>query len=250
MTTYQGGKKRLSTMIHSEITKFEYDHYKCNKLPYMEPFMGMASVMSKFGTDDDRDLYGTDINEDVVELWKALQNGWKPPLHVSITKYNKLKQETKPSAARGFVGSACSFGGQFFMGYKSIYDSQGKEKNYAEIGWGSIQKVLPSLLRVNVLDSCSYDQLKPSGMLIYCDPPYKDNKIHTRFFQNFDHELFWNVMREWSKNNLVIISELQAPEDFVSIWKQEYKVSFMKHGENKVKNFVEQLFVYKDLQIH
>ena len=37
----------------------------------------------------------------------------------------------------------------------------------------------------------------------------------------FDTEEFWEIMRKWSKNNIVLISEMDAPEDFVEVWNME-----------------------------
>ena len=248
MTTYQGGKKRLGKQIHDAIVELEQKLYD-TKLPYLEPFIGMGSVMAQFGKDGDgRKLSGCDLNESVNEMWKALQSGWEPPLEISKEYYMELKRQKDNTPECGFVGSACSFGGQFFMGYKSKYDNDCKQTvsktNYAEIGWRSIQKVLPHMMKVNILDSQSYECHNPEGMLIYCDPPYKNNQLHTPFFQNFDNDKFWELMREWSKTNLVIISELTAPDDFLPIWSKDYKVSFMKHKVNLVRNFTERLFVH------
>lgn len=58
------------------------------------------------------------------------------------------------------------------------------------------------------------------GCVVYCDPPYKGVKRYGNARQ-FDYNEFWQVMREWSRNNIVIISELSAPDDFVTIWEKE-----------------------------
>jgi site-specific DNA-adenine methylase len=56
-------------------------------------------------------------------------------------------------------------------------------------------------------------------MLIYCDPPYK----HTQGYSagGFEDEKFWNKMREWSKDNVVFISEESAPKDFKVVWSRK-----------------------------
>lgn len=247
MTTYQGGKKRLAKKIHNVIIEFEKKHSNI-KLPYFEPFLGMGSIMSEFGKDNDnRELAGCDINKDVIEMWKALQNGWTPPSEVSKEMYLELKKQKEPSPERGFVGSSCSFAGQFFHGYKEKYDINGKKRNYAEMGIRSIKKVLPYMMNVNILNSQTYENFNPINNLIYCDPPYHGNKISTCYFQNFDHDKFWEKMREWSRNNIVIISELNAPQDFISIWNNNYIVSHMKNHINTIKNFTEKLFVHESL---
>lgn len=40
--------------------------------------------------------------------------------------------------------------------------------------------------------------------------------------KDFDYLEFWETMRKWSRrNNIVLISELQAPDDFITIWEKE-----------------------------
>ena len=56
-------------------------------------------------------------------------------------------------------------------------------------------------------------------MLIYCDPPYKNTTGYK--VGKFNSDLFWNTMREWSKNNYVFISEEEAPDDFEVVWEQK-----------------------------
>ena len=49
-------------------------------------------------------------------------------------------------------------------------------------------------------------------------------------------------MREWSKNNIVLISEQNAPDDFECIWEQEVSRSI---NVTQKKQMVEKLFEYK-----
>ena len=54
------------------------------------------------------------------------------------------------------------------------------------------------------------------GDVVYCDPPYANTTKYTGV-PDFDSEEFWNIMRAWSKDNDVYISEYEAPDDFVSV---------------------------------
>lgn len=36
--------------------------------------------------------------------------------------------------------------------------------------------------------------------------------------KDFDHDKFWEWVRKMSVNNIVIVSELEAPNDFKCIW--------------------------------
>ena len=49
-------------------------------------------------------------------------------------------------------------------------------------------------------------------------------------------------MREWSKDNIVLISEENAPDDFECIWEQEVSRSLNVANKTKV---TEKLFEYK-----
>ena len=61
-------------------------------------------------------------------------------------------------------------------------------------------------------------------------------------FKGFDYEKFWNNMRSWSNNNIVLISELNAPDDFECIWEQEVSRSIKATDKSKS---IEKLFIYK-----
>lgn len=86
-----------------------------------------------------------------------------------------------------------------------------------------------------------YRDFKPSGSVIYCDPPYEETKDYASA-KDFDRPEFWQTMREWSRDNVVLISELQAPEDFITIWEREVDRS-MKAKEHF--RATEKLFVYR-----
>lgn len=70
--------------------------------------------------------------------------------------------------------------------------------------------------------SCrDYKSYTPQGCVIYCDPPYEGTKKYGNA-KDFDYLEFWETMRKWSRhNNIVLISELQAPDDFITIWEKE-----------------------------
>ena len=240
MTTYQGGKKRLGKRISYVIKLVENDLYN-ERLDYFEPFVGMAGVIRHF-SDENRKLYANDINKDIILMWKAIQNGWKPPLSCSKEEYEKLKLSKHHSAKRGFIGTVASWGGIFFHHYRLDYN---KNKDFLREGYNGLMKIKPYIMNIDFIDSSSYDTFNPEGFLIYCDPPYKGNKlgISTSYFQSFDHSYFWNVMRKWSKNNLVIISESIAPKDFKKIWSSNSTAS----NTSGSKKYKDNLYVYKTI---
>ena len=91
--------------------------------------------------------------------------------------------------------------------------------------------------------ACDYLEHEPDNMLIYCDPPYANTTTYSAC-DKFDSNLFWKVMRRWSKNNKVIISEYSAPEDFQCVLEIPTK-TIIRDVNNKPLQSVERLFTYK-----
>ena len=90
--SYQGGKQKLGKKIHDVISLIETDvlQDENKKLDYFEPFVGFCGVIKHFN--DSRKCTANDINEDIIKMWKSLQNGWKPPTHCNKDEYEKLKK--------------------------------------------------------------------------------------------------------------------------------------------------------------
>lgn len=245
MTTYQGGKKRIGKRIHKAILLLETDLYK-EPNPYFEPFVGMAGVLRYFGKDKNRNLSACDLNTDLIKMWKAVQRGWKPPLTCSKEEYEKLKNSKRHSAKRAFVGVVASWGGDYFKSYRLHLQPNGKD--FMAEGYRGIMDIKPDIMKVKFFDATSYDNFEIENCTtIYCDPPYCGNKLgisnKESLFQNFDYEKFWNKMREWSVNNLVVISEWTAPEDFQKIW----EVTSTIGTGRKSKKYNECLYVHNSI---
>ena len=94
MTSYQGGKQRLGKQIHQELIKWE-QKLSPSSLAYLEPFCGMCGVMKHFAKEDKRVCYASDLNPDIIAMWKAIQKGWKPPEECTEEYYNELKNKRR-----------------------------------------------------------------------------------------------------------------------------------------------------------
>lgn len=242
MTTYQGGKKRIGKKIFNVISLIDGYFNKDVKLPYFEPFVGMASVIKHFGVKNDRELYACDSNIDIIIMWKEIQKGWKPPLKCTKAKYEKLKHTKTHSAERGFIGSAASWAGIFFHAYRLNYT---RSRDFMREGYNGVMNTKKDIMNVKFLNPSSYDTFKPTNFVVYCDPPYLGNNLGNSksVFQSFDHKKFWETMRTWSKNNLVIISETSAPEDFKIIWSAVSSVKI----KDSTKKYNDNLYVHKSI---
>jgi DNA adenine methylase len=245
MAAYQGGKKRLGKELFEVMDEFSEEVYgdESIEMPYLEPFCGMCGVLVHVAKNTDREITASDINKDIILMWKALQKGWIPPSVCTREIYDKLKRSKKPSAERGFIGVTCSFGAQFFGGN---YRPRSRDRNFITVGKKGVMDAARHMEDVHFV-SKSYDEFDPKGTIVYCDPPYRGNNISSEYFHSFDHERFWDVMRMWSKNNMVFISETSAPKDFVPIWEKKYKVSFLTSGKNTKKDFREKLYIHKSV---
>ena len=214
---YLGGKHGIGRLVSEFITK-ECPPDSVNG--YLEPFCGSLGVFKNM-TDKGYSKYiASDFHPDLIEMWKKVQNNTlKIPENITEDDYNKLKasKSDSPNALRAVAGFGLSFGGKFFAGYAQKWAGN-SGRNFLREFKTSIQKITPLISKKNVVFyNKSYDKFKPKNMLIYCDPPYKSTEGYST--GEFDHDHFWNTMREWSKNNCVFISEESAPSDFAVVWK-------------------------------
>jgi len=203
---------------------------------FLSPFVGGGWV--------EQYLAGPKILSDrhyyLIAMYQGLQSGWLPPSEISKEEYNRVHRNLdEDKRLSGFIGFGCSFSGKWFGGYAK--DNTGR--NYAANAYNSLlAKMENGLLSDAEILCCDYKDHKPKGMLIYCDPPYKGTTQYAKSVVGaFDSEEFWNVMREWSKDNEVFISEYDAPEDFEVVWQKEVKLD-IRDKENKKQARVEKLF--------
>lgn len=222
---YFGGKSRLGKQIATHINLL------CGVIEnYYEPFCGMCSVFENINA---KNKYGFDLHKDLILLLNAVNDGWIPPTSISEDEYNILKK-AEPSALRGFVGFGCSNSGKFFGGYAR----DKTDRNYAQNAYNSIMKKVKKFENVTFKNQ-PYDSLNTKNSVIYCDPPYNNTTGFT--VGKFDSNEFWQWVRDTSKENIVIVSEYNAPEDFNVIWEKSVKTD-MNNNKNGKINRVEKLY--------
>lgn len=250
MCRYSGGKYRLGRHIAKAIEEYETKYDKLHDIsetrPYFEPFVGMCGVMKHIP--NTRVRMGCDLNMDVIAMWQALQTGWTPPSEEEVTQeyYNHLRDEVEPcDPRRGIVAHGASYSGYFFSKFMpNIYP--GSRRN--------VMKCFQMIKDVKFLDGTCYNNfLHLEGYTIYTDCPYSNSKGATgkksRFLNRFNHEEFWENMRELCKNNLVFISEGNAPDDFKIIWEKQILTRMAGKGIEKRKMRNERLYVHESQYI-
>lgn len=230
---YLGGKSRLSKELVPILQQYLE---KCDG--YWEPFVGGANIVSKVITDKPR--WASDVHSHLIDMYKALQNGWEPPSIVSFQEYENAKNGLLSPEQTAFIGFGCTFGGGYF---NSFANKNSKDRNYALNAKNSLLRKLKTIQTVQFFCS-SYSVAKPStNLLIYCDPPYEGVSGY-KGTDKFNHEDFWNWVREKSTNNIVLVSEYKAPEDFEVIWEKKVKTDM--NGKNGKLERIERLFKLKE----
>lgn len=229
---YFGGKARIGKYIVNYLNSIRKDGQ-----PYIEPFVGGGWVMSLM----DGERYAYDKHPYLIDMYQALQDGWIPPTELSKGEYYHIKEnQDENPALTGFVGFGCSFAGKWFGGY-----AHSKDRNYCLNAHNSILKKMKNMQDVTF--GCEdYRDLNPTGALVYCDPPYKGTTQYGKIVGEFNSNEFWDYMREWSKDNMVVISEYNAPDDFVEVWRKETKTD-IRNRKNEKEDRIEKLFVHKSL---
>lgn len=215
---------------------------------YVEPFVGGANVIDKIQA---YRKIGTDSNKYLIALLNYVKKNQSLPdvvldkEHCYYVKNNKDEFEDWYVGFIGFV--PMGFNGMFYASY--IGDSRrgnaGNLKQQETIN--NLLRQAPKLVGTSFYHK-SYQEMitelkTVDNILFYCDPPYANTRNHYKQGK-FDTEMFWNDIRELSKTKYVIVSELNAPDDFVCVWQKEIKRGF-KGDFKTVTKAIEKLFIYK-----
>ena len=225
---YLGGKSRLAKPISKIINENRKDGQM-----FISLFVGAGSVEQYIEEPkilNDKHYY-------LIELYKALQNKEiELPEYVSEEEYKYIKTHLDENPAiAGFVGFACSYGGQWF----GWYARNRKGDNYTKRGKKSLEvKIENGLLKGAMLSCEDYTYFKEEkDCIIYADPPYLNTQGY-KLTGKFNHDEFWNNMREMSRNNLIFISESECPKDFKIVFKKLNTITVdIEHKNKSDKNY-------------
>lgn len=238
---YVGSKNRLSKEIIPIIQSYINEDTK----GYLEPFVGGANVIDKINCSN---KIGCDIHEELIELLQYAQNNELPET-ITEEEYNHVKnnKEKYPKWYVGLVGFCGSFGAKYFGGFARRYNEDGTVFDVPKQAINSLRKQSRLQAFKDIKFICSNfldlpkEQIK--GYVIYCDIPYKGTTKY--IIKGFPYDEFYKWAEEMSKDNVVIISEYNMPNDFIEIWSKQLKTT-LGSGVNKNNNLnrVEKLFTY------
>jgi DNA adenine methylase len=182
------------------------------------------------------DRTASDINKALITTFTALQKGWIPPKWITRQEHTDLRNNMdcdNPLTAIG--GIIYSFGGAWFHAYMGeVYPDRCR--------MNALLKKIP-LVKDVTFRHCTYLDYDPHDMIIYCDPPYAKT-FGYKSDLTFDHIEFWNTMRNWTKDNIVLISEWEAPSDFRCVLAIQSRMTFTHHSNSTPK--IERVFTLND----
>lgn len=248
----------------------------------MEAFCGYCYVGERVRCSK---RYFSDLNLDLILMWQALQNGWKPPTELSEEEYKALRdappsplrgfaqtqctfgctgtldsyrrelnkekrdallaQERCKGAMRAFAASCCSFGSR---GVLSGYARNSVGANYAAIGARQLTRRLAGL-RSGVFAYSDYRKAMDSvdADVIYLDPPYAGTSEY-KAVEPFDSDKFWDEVRKRSDGRRrILVSEYQAPDDFTVVMTAYSRMGLTFRGAQGLKREkrLERVFEYQ-----
>lgn len=205
---YMGGKFKIASELAGIINAHTPGRV------YIEPFMGACHVLVKIVAAK-RIAY--DAHCELVSMWQRAIAGWLPPVSVSRDEYQLAMDGHFDDAPhlKAFILFGASYGAR----YRGGYAGDGA-RNYALVSRRAVMEYASRLGDVDMACRSFFNLSVPSGAVVYCDPPYQGT-VGYLGVEKFNHDDFWESIRQWVKNdNLVFVSEYQAPDDFVSIWKK------------------------------
>lgn len=235
---YMGSKNRIAKYILPIILKNRTEGQW-----YVEPFCGGCNLIDKVTGN----RIANDSHFELIEMFKALQQGWLPPTKVSEIEYLQIQGSTpkakelygdKLDAVRGVTGFAYSYAAKWFGGYCRGVTKNGVARDYIREGYNNVIKQLPFIKDI-IFSNTTYNLLVlPDNCIIYCDPPYKNT---TKYKQSLDYDHFYAWCRYVkAEGHTIFISEYSMPDDFKCIWQKEQVSSLTR--DTGSKRAIEKLF--------
>lgn len=237
---YVGSKNRLSKelapIIQSYITE--------DTVAYIEPFVGGANMIDKI---KHHNKIGSDVHKELIALHKFNRdNSDKLPITISEEEYTDVKNNKNRYEAWyvGLVGFCATFGAKYFGGYARAYKpDKVTPRDSPNEAIRNLQKQSKNIQGIT-FECKSFQDYKPSdykNCVFYLDPPYRKTLSYST--GGFPYEEFDEWAIELAKNNTVLISEYEMPEDnFECIWSKDVKVAISSQGDIKNKKRIEKLY--------
>ena len=128
---YQGGKSKIAKQLAEMMSNISSKRERESNC-FVSLFCGSCAIEVRLSNNFNR-VICNDNHYYLIELYKALQNGYVPPDYITPEEYQRVKENinSEPPEYVGFVGFGSSFGGKWFGGY-----GRSKKPN-GELRWHS-----------------------------------------------------------------------------------------------------------------
>ncbi len=233
---YMGSKKRIAKYILPIILKDRQEGQW-----YVEPFCGGCNTLSEVTGN----RIGADFNSLLIMMWKAVSQGWLPPVMVTKQKYEQIRAVmdlNNPITPYALYVYSCRniFNHTYISDKPYFHKLRNKWYRKNDNLGKSNMKQFPKLRDV-IFNWSSYNELTiPENSIIYCDPPYANTFGYNN--ENFNSIYFWDWVRSKVKlGHRVFISEFDAPGDFICVWSRVMRKNYFSNE----KQNIEKLFVHR-----
>ncbi len=245
---YIGSKERISNLIVPFIQDCIDDN---NIKSYIEPFVGSCAIIEKINC---KLKQGFDSNQYLIALWREVQRGLDlSRIYLTKEQYDKVKnnKDEFPDWMVGFAGFLCTYNAKFFGGYAKVTTTKiGTTRNYQDESIRNIMKQSNNITDIKFKNIDFFDIKYLDNNFIYLDPPYdKTTSYELKHCgkEEFNFSKYLDKTIELSKNNFVICSEYQMPENFICIWEKNLTTT-LDNASRKI--VTEKLFTLKDGLYH
>lgn len=231
--TFMGSKRRYAKYIVPIIDRYIKEN---GITEFYDIFCGGANLADKIHCEN---VYCNDLSPTLIALHQAVQsksvnipeNGSREWWDEAYTEYKRLKanfdidmavwekESVLPLWKIGAIEWYSSFSNG---GFPRGYAKTSKERNpYNEAYRNHKTQATDSKYKKIHFMQGNYLNLEiPENALIYADSPYKGTKPYA-INPKFNHEEYYNWLREKSKTNPIFISEQTMPKDFPVIWTKD-----------------------------
>lgn len=211
---YQGSKSKYAKYIIPILQEY-IDKYEVEC--FVDAMCGGCNIIDKIKC---KNKIAADINPYLIALYRYIQENKNPifPERVTKEEWDSCKNNPEENEAWfvGLVEFLCSYSSKGFVGGFITYSPD--KRDYYNERLRNFKNQIPNLQDIDFVVSNVFDlPLTNKKVMYYLDPPYKGTSKYD-YGKNFNHELFWNKVRELSKDSFVFVSEQSAPDDFKSIW--------------------------------
>ena len=236
--TYMGSKRKYCKYIVPIIQKYIDEH---NIMVFVDVFCGGANLTDKISC---QKVVGNDLSPTLIALHQTAQkdfskiptDGSREYWDKAYTEYKKIKsamdkgEEYQPEMPLFEIGAIEWYASFSNGGFPRGYAKNTQTRNYYQEGWRNHKKQAenPLYRNINFIQGNYKDILSNlnnidlSHTLFYCDSPYKGTKPYA-INPKFNHEEYYNWLRETSKYVPIFISEQVMPEDFSILWEKDAK---------------------------